>query len=174
MKFLKYAFAREYIGPTNSHADVMWIFWEVKIKDVDKSQPYDCVKIVESHKMHSISSLDHSNSKLFLMQELSCFYPTCVYGGEEEDYDNINHTLPWKTIKLVPTKRIATRGMMDDYNFETTLGVDGQHLADSICQGDNFVVVVDDPSGGEKYFLLLCDKPLFTCRENFQDGWGND
>jgi hypothetical protein len=60
------------------------------------------------------------------MRELSCFCPTCVDGGEKEDYDNIKHALLWKTIKLVPAKRIATRGMMDDCNFEITLGVNGQ------------------------------------------------
>jgi hypothetical protein len=41
--------------------------------------------------------------------------------------------------------------MMDDYNFETTWGVNGQHWADSICQGDNFVVVINDPSS---YIIL--------------------
>lgn len=35
---------------------------------------------------------------------------------------------------------------MDDYNFETTWGVNDQHWVNSICQGDNFVVVVNDPS----------------------------
>jgi hypothetical protein len=61
-----------------------------------------------------------------------------------------------------------------DRNFETARGADGQHMADSICQGDNFAIVANDPFGGEQYFIILCDKPLFTCREDFQDGWGND
>ncbi len=64
--------------------------------------------------------------------------------------------------------------MMDDCNFETTWEADGQRMANSICQGDNFAIVIDDPFGGEQYFLVLCDNPLFTCKENFQDGWGND
>jgi hypothetical protein len=34
--------------------------------------------------------------------------------------------------------------MMDDCNFTTTSGVDGQQVADSICQGDNFAIVIDD------------------------------
>jgi hypothetical protein len=54
------------------------------------------------------------------------------------------------------------------------LGDDGQHLTNSICHDDNFVIVANDPFGGEQYFFILCDKPLFTCKENFQDGWGND
>lgn len=174
VKFLKDAFAKEYIRFANSHANVMQIFWEVKITNVDQNQPYGCVTVVESRKMQSISSLDHSNLELFLMQELSYFCPTCVDGGEKDDYENIKHALPWKTIKLVPTKQIATTKMMDDCNFEIALGAYGQQLVDSIYQGDNFAIVADDPSSGEKYFLLLCDKPLFTCKETFQDGWDDD
>jgi hypothetical protein len=64
--------------------------------------------------------------------------------------------------------------MVDDCNFETIRGADGQHMADFICQGNNFAIVADDPFGGEQYFIVLCDKPLFTCRENFQDWWAND
>jgi hypothetical protein len=149
MKFLKEAFAKEYVGSTGSRVDVMWVFSEVKIIDVDRIQPYRCVTIPSSHKMHSISSLDHANLKLFSMWELSCFCPTCIDGGEEEDYDNIKHVLHWKTIKLVPTKRVVVREMMDDCNFEIAWGANGQHLADSICQGDNFAVVTNDPFGGE-------------------------
>jgi hypothetical protein len=63
---------------------------------------------------------------------------------------------------------------MDDCNFEIVWGANGQHMADSICQGNNFAIVADVPFGGEQYFLVLCDKPLFTSKENFQDGWGND
>ncbi len=63
---------------------------------------------------------------------------------------------------------------MDGCNFETAWGVDGQQLVDSIYQGDIFVVVANDACNDEQYFNVLCDKPLFTCRENFQDGWGND
>jgi hypothetical protein len=59
---------------------------------------------------------------------------------------------PYKLGKpLVPTKWVLAKGMMDDYNFETTWGVNGQHWADSICQGDNFVVVINDPSS---YIIL--------------------
>ncbi len=42
-----------------------------------------CVTILGSCKIHSISSLDHVNSELFLMWELSCFYPTCVDEGKK-------------------------------------------------------------------------------------------
>ncbi len=31
---------------------------------------------------------------------------------------------------------------MDDCNFETAWGADGQHMVDSICEGDNFAIVV--------------------------------
>ncbi len=41
---------------------------------VDKNQPYGCVIIVGPHKIHYISSLDHSDSELLLMQELSHIY----------------------------------------------------------------------------------------------------
>jgi hypothetical protein len=34
--------------------------------------------------------------------------------------------------------------MMDDYNFTTTWGIDGQQVVVSICQGDNFAIVIDD------------------------------
>jgi hypothetical protein len=47
-------------------------------------------------------------------------------------------------------------------------------LANFICQGENFAVIAHDPSSSEQYFFVLCDKPLFTCKEKFQDGWGND
>ncbi len=63
---------------------------------------------------------------------------------------------------------------MANHNFEIAQGADGQHMVNSICQGDNFAIVANDPFGGEQYFIILCDKPLFTCREDFQDGWGND
>jgi hypothetical protein len=55
VKFLREAFAKEYV-------DVMWVFWEVKITNVDKRQPYGCVNILGFCEMHSISSLDHANS----------------------------------------------------------------------------------------------------------------
>jgi hypothetical protein len=92
----------------------MWVFWEVKIIDVKKIQPYICVTILGFCKMHSISSLDHEDSELFLMQELSCFCPTCVDGSEKEDCNNIKHALPWKTIKLEPIERTSIREIMDD------------------------------------------------------------
>jgi hypothetical protein len=31
-----------------------------------------------------------------------------------------------------------------------------------------------DLEDGEKFFMMLCDKPLFTCREKFKDGWQNE
>jgi hypothetical protein len=34
--------------------------------------------------------------------------------------------------------------MMDYCNFTTTWGVDGQQVANSICQGDNFAIIIDD------------------------------
>jgi hypothetical protein len=98
----------------------MWVFWEVKIIDVDRSQPYRCVTIPSSCKMHSISSLDHANLKPLLMREQLCFCPTCIDGGEEDDCHNIKHALLWKAIKLIPTKWTAAREMMDDCNFETS------------------------------------------------------
>ncbi len=39
---------------------------------------------------------------------------------------------------------------MDDCNFETAWGADGQHMANSICQGNNFAIIVNDPFGGEQ------------------------
>lgn len=87
------------------------------------------------------------------MRELSCLYQTCIDGSEEEECDNIRHALPQKTIKLVPTKK-ATRELMDDYNFEFAWGVDGQQLADFICQGENFAIHAHDPSSDEQYFLF--------------------
>jgi len=104
IKFLKEAFAKEYVEPADFCVNVMWVFWEVKIIDVDRSQPYRCVTIPSSCKMHSISSLDHANLKPLLMREHLCFYPTCFDGGEEDDCHNIMHALLWKAIKLVPTK----------------------------------------------------------------------
>jgi hypothetical protein len=104
MKFLKEAFAKEYAEPADFRVNVMWVFWEVKIIDVDRSQPYRCVTILSSRKMHSISSLDHANLELFLMRQQSCFYPTCIDGGENDDCHNIKHALLWKAIKLVPAK----------------------------------------------------------------------
>ncbi len=82
--------------------------------------------------------------------------------------------MPWKTTKLAHIEQATTREIVDKCNFEIAWGVDGQYLVYSICQGDNFVVVANDASNGEQYFNVLCDKLLFTCRENFQDGWGND
>ncbi len=61
--------------------------------------------------------------------------------------------MPWKTTKLAHIEQATTREIVDKCNFEIAWGVDGQYLVYSICQGD---------------------KLLFTCRENFQDGWGND
>ncbi len=63
---------------------------------------------------------------------------------------------------------------MDDYNFEFAWGGNGQQLVNFICQNEIFVVIAHDPSGDEQYFFVLCDKPLFTRKEKFQDGWGND
>jgi hypothetical protein len=114
VKFLKETFAKEYVGLVDSRVDVMWVFWEVKSTNVDRIQPYICVIVFGFHKMHSISSLDHEDLKPLLMHELSCFYPTCVDGVEEEDCNNIKHALPWKTIKLVPIELAATREIMDD------------------------------------------------------------
>jgi hypothetical protein len=47
-------------------------------------------------------------------------------------------------------------------------------LADNITHGHNFVVVENDPKGDEKFFMMLCEKHLFTCREKFKDGWKNE
>ena len=52
--------------------------------------------------------------------------------------------------------------------------MDDQSLVDNIAQGDNFTVVASDPNGGDKFFIIQCDKPLFTCKWNFKDGWQNE
>lgn len=92
-------------------------FWEIKLGDVDRSVPYGYATISGSHKMHSISSLDHLNSQFLLICELSCFYPMCVDGGEKEDCENISHILPFKTIKLILIERSIARTMLDESNF---------------------------------------------------------
>jgi hypothetical protein len=81
---------------------VIRTFWGIKLGDVDISLPYGCAIISGYCKMHSISSLNHLDSQLLLICVLSCFYPMCVDGGEEEDCENISHVLPFKTIKLIP------------------------------------------------------------------------
>jgi hypothetical protein len=149
-------------------------FWEIKLGDVDKSIPYECATINGSRKTHSMSSLDHLDSQLLLICELFCFYPMHVDGGEKEGCQNISRILPFKTIRLIPIEWPITMTMLNESNFQTVWGIDGQPLVNNITQGDNFAVVASDLESGEKFFMMLCDKTLFTCREKFKDGWQNE
>ncbi len=35
---------------------------------------------------------------------------------------------------------------------------------------DNFAIVVSDLEGNEFFFIILCNKPFFTFKEDFSDG----
>jgi hypothetical protein len=105
---------------------------------------------------------------------LSYFGPTCFDGGDEDDCDLGSHVKPSKKIRFELIERFAARSMLDDSNFQPIWGGDGQSLANSIAQGNNFVIVTNDISSGEQFFLILCNKPLFTCQEDFTNGWSNN
>ncbi len=100
---------------------------------------------------------------------MSYFCPTCFDGGDEDDCDRLD-VKPWKKIKFELIERYAARFMLNDNNFQPIWGGDGQSLANNIAQGDNFVIVTNDIFGGEQFFLILCNKPLFTCQEDFTNG----
>lgn len=87
------------------------VIWEVEEDAVDRSQPYGCVTIECSRKIHSISSLSHIDYELLMMREVSCFCPTCMDGGEEDDCDNCSHVNPWRTLRLVLTERSQARAL---------------------------------------------------------------
>ena len=62
-----------------------------------------------SKTIHSISSLSRMDSKLLLIWQLICFCLTCVDGGEENYYDEIQHVEPWNTINFVLTECAIAR-----------------------------------------------------------------
>lgn len=173
MVFLRQAFDKEFLGPANARADASRFFWEIKSRDIDRTVKFGCAPVIGSRAIHSISSLCHLDTELLLMRSLSCFCPICVDGGDEDDCSERQYVEPFTTVRLVPTERLAARFAQNERNFQTLAGVDGQSMAENIAQGDNFAVIASDPEGGEKFFIIQCDKPLFTCRQDFTDGWQN-
>jgi hypothetical protein len=62
---------------------------------------------------------------------------------------------------------------LNENNFETTWGNSGQPLVESMVQGDNFAIVaivVSDLEGNDFFFIILCNKPFFTFKDDFSDG----
>jgi hypothetical protein len=39
--------------------------------------------------------------------------------------------------------------------------------------GNNYAIVSDELENGDAFFVILCNKSLHRCMENFNDGWGN-
>jgi len=39
--------------------------------------------------------------------------------------------------------------------------------------GDNYAIVSNELENGNAFFVFLCNKPLHTCMENFNNGKGN-
>jgi 23S rRNA A1618 N6-methylase RlmF len=61
---------------------------------------------------------------------------------------------------------------LNESNFESTWGKSGQPLVESMVQGENFAIVaivVSDLKGNEFFFIILCNKPFFTFKEDFND-----
>lgn len=95
-----------------------------------------------------------------MMREVSCFCPTCMDGGEEDDCDNYSHVNPWRTLTLVPTERSQPQALAQLSCFDTMASTDGQSLADGIEQGDHFAVIYDDDTSSEKCWIVMCDHPF--------------
>ena len=58
--------------------------------------------------------------------------------------------------------------VVDDFEDEGELETE----AERVETGDTYVVYTDRPEHGDRFFLVLCDKPVHKNGATFTDGWG--
>ena len=60
----------------------------------------------------------------------------------------------------------------DDLVDECEDEADLESEAERVETGDTYVVYTDRPENGDRFFLVLCDRPVHNNNATFTDGWG--
>ncbi|CAM6096299.1 unnamed protein product [Calypogeia fissa] len=142
-------------------------FHLVKVGDVDRTFGKDCKTVDGSRSKHSIQSVSHTNSTLLRVREFSCFCDFCVDGGDGP-CTNAQHVKRYDLITLEPCITVGHSDESDESGDEDEqrVSTDGETLASTLEEGENFAVLAEpDDETGPQFWILLCTERLHMVEE---------
>ena len=145
------------------------MFWEVKERDVDRSQRWDCKPVPNARGLHCVSGYSLTNGKALRCRQFSCFCSACMQGSWRR-CSNKAHVPAWDYVTLEPTDDVSDDDEIEEFAYE------GHHdaLSDALCVGDNFAVIAPhDNVELVDFYVLKCTAEKTQTKTSLKDAWGN-
>lgn len=151
-------------------------FWEVGVREVQRSSPLECLPIKGVRQKHCFLGYSRENPIMLKSRELACFCTECVLDPENDvACKNKSHVIPWEVDQVYPTQPGHIASIIEDMHG----GVDASncdyegHLGDLVSVGDFFAVLAaEDNEWKAEFYILLCTKKAYILEQDLCDAYG--